>query len=523
MSNAIQLPLGNTTYTVERPVVFDVIRQLMRATSIPDDTPIFYAGEDGGLIQVGSDNSTLQPGDNRWPHSPHIELKAEFEAVQDLLLSTQPMGPSGSAAFHDPELDVIIRPTYTNYKVTLEVKYATSDQNAARKWRDLVRTYFSMGRTSFLHEVTYRYCIPEEILVILKSIHALRESIAGYGESLEQWLKKHLTYRMATEVNMDVTQKEVVICENQGRVQAFFDFEGDPPKEGKDSATGLWEIDFSYSFTYSKPVAVAFKYPTIIHQQLLDEKYCEDVSQDSFQERYARWALDSGVLSKSEPVIADLIYKANQGLDIPSFDKFIPKSILPTTVRVCTVLATMSPDNKRNMFRLDQLGDYQIKQEILDFIAESEHPFMTQLYGSILQVSLYQDDRIKPQTILRVGSDLSVYSTLDLPLRKTYRVRLSLVSDLNFLPAAAIHRLRNHPVAAELLIRAINQSINVAGNISGINKNKMGVRELAGIGLQQNGNDWTHTYPNGENIRGEGGLIWGLVQTLFVRTERTEP
>lgn len=535
MSVSFNLPLDDILQTVERPVVFDVIRKLQDAVQISSKTQIRFYGEDAKAMQYNSSITKDEHSDNLWPHTPNLTIEVEEDHDPDRLLCTTVKGGENPPIFLDKELDIAIKPVYSSSIVKIHFIYKAADKNEATRWRNEIRTRFSMLRDVFIHDVAYSYHLPEVYIAILKEIYRLRENVGGYGDTFEYWLTSHMTNKATLLTNQSGEHAFWAIAESQNRIQGQFDFEGMPEKPTREDEPNLWATSFTYVFRYDKPINSYMVYPVIIHQQVLSTKYRYDTSIKSYIHQRNQFSDSLKQIGHFEQDVRDMYHLSNRGLSLPSFDEFIPSTLPTCTVRVATVLACVSPEDKRSLFSLKELPDVHIKQAILDFLQAGEHRFITLPYGSIIQLHLYEDQRVQDQTKLAIDSNLNIVATQDLDLRKTYRVRISLVANLNFLSYDALKRLKANPNVARLLLTAINHSINTLGRSRDIRHNRLPRAQLNGLGLTYARDGWTivslldeQAYDtvgdeNRHDLRGNTGLLWGLVETLFIKTKPAQP
>ncbi len=523
MAVSLQLPLSNVLQTVERPVIFDVIRQLMELTQISSKTPIRFYGEDGQAAQFNSTITKDKESDNRWPHKENITISVEDDFNPDHLIAANARKGDAPMVFHDKDLDISIRPFYSTANVRISVTYKAVDKNEAERWRNDIRYRYSAMRELNMHTLTYSYHLNDVAVYILRELHRMREHVAGYGETFEKWFTQHLTNRATILSNQSGTRGIWAIAETQSRVQGIFDFAGAPEKASKEDEPNLWSTSFTYTFSYDKPIEIEMNYPLVVHQQLLDEKYRYNHKIKPYQELVTEFAQSLKGLGTFEDTTQLISRMGNRGLNIPSLDNFKPNTIQAGTVKVANVLTTISPEDKRYLFNLDDLGDYNLRQEVLTFLKESEYPYLAVPYGSIFQLSPYVGQTIRTQELLSVDDHLRVSGTVDFNLRHVYHVRLSMVANLYLLPESALRRLALYPQAAAQIINAINQAIQSLGYSKDIPYRFVPVDLVRSLGLDYDSLGRLVRVTGdtqGRGLHGAYGFQWGLVETLFVSPHR---
>ena len=455
----IVLPVPETNESVIRPIIFDVSRQLFKLTGLPDNTTIFYPGDLEKEMQPGS-SITKSHDINITPFSERVSIDIEENYEADRMLSSAVYRPENLFIFRDDRVETYIKPAYSSTEVTINFRYRAVDKPSATRWRDEIRTRTGMGRDTYLHTLTYHYLIPEEFLVILKEIHRMREAVAGYGQEYDSYFIENTTQRARQLTNMSGKQTAWGIAEKQMRVVGWFDFEGVPELGSKEDEADTWTISFSYKFKYDKPITCVMAYPLMIHNQLI--KYRPEEKEYRVEDYSKSYTLSAECFSKFERGNEVLTLSKRDGIAIPSFDEFIPASVVPDTVRVFTVMAGLDIINPTLLFSLKELGDYEFSPALLALL-KTEAPFMTQPLKSIFVINLYQNTGLSSHDSLQVDSNLNVYSTDVLSLRNYYHIRLSIVADLRQLSQSVLDRLRNSGLATIEIINSLDPTMSIRG------------------------------------------------------------
>ena len=500
----ITIPISDLLTTVERPVIFDVIRQVQDLTGISSKTQIRYYGEDAKAAQWNSTITKDASKHNLWPHVENLSIEVEDDYAVNRMLSIAVKQPEVPFVFIDEALGMYVKPVYSPQETTIRFKYVTKDRNQAVRWRNEIRTRTAMNRDINMHTVTYGWRFPDVYLDILKSIHTLREAIDGYGDTFERYFDDHTTDRMTTLTNLSATVAMLSVAETQTGIQGFFDFEGVPDKPEKGEEADVWTISFSYKFTYDKPINTVFNYPFLVHQQLIDEKYRFPINIDTVEQQWLSKPSSAQAFANFEISGKEARYRADQGLVIPNFDDFQPNSIPPSTLRVFTALTSITPQDKKTLLNLGELGDFNLDPDILDFIRTEEYTYMDRVYNSIFCLNLYSEQYLQQEICIRITPNLDVLSLVDLDLRKKYHLRLSMVADMTYLTPGAVSRLKKYPGVLDKIVRSINLALLNSSNQSDVG-NTLRDYDYYVLGFG----------------RGRPLVHGTLVQTLFITANRT--
>lgn len=425
----------------------DITRQLFELTGISDSTQILYPGDTARAKQPGSavDGNSTDPSFSSatTPFTSRMFVEVEEVEQADRLLATAVFGGENLPVFRDDRVETIIAPVYSTQEMVINFRYRAQDKTMGLRWRDEIRGKTPQLREQFLHDITYHYNLPPEYMVILEEIHRMREAVAPYGETFEQWFGMYSSQRVGQITTMAGSQPSWTVAETQTRVIGYFDFEGVPEKGEKDSEGDTWIISFAYKFRYDKPVGAAMSYPLMVHNQLI--KYRPDQPEnllDAKLRSYSQSGLNFRFFEQGNKLLG-----ISNGVAIPSFDEFIPSSVPLNTTRVFTALTSVSTDPAADPLVLFNLGDLgsqvSLDPAVLAFL-QGEVPYLTKLYASPFLVSLYRDTNLLPATKLTVDASLNVRSTEPLDLRHYYHVRFGLLDDLSLLTADAQARLRKN-------------------------------------------------------------------------------
>ena len=500
----VNIPISDTLETIERPIIYDIINRLCVLTGINTNTQIRFYG--AGTETAQQWNSSLNKNkelNNLYPLIDNLTIEVEENYDPNRMISIAVENPENPLIFLDEALGIYIKPVRSPTDVIVTFKYKARDRNVAMRWRNEIRTKTAKNREINMHDINYSWHLPETYIDALYTIWKLRNSIGSYNDTFETWFYKCASDQITIVSNLAGKGEILAIAEKQVGIQGLYDFEGVPDRPEKEGDVGMWVVSFTYKFKYDKPINTVFNYPLVVHQQLLPEPYRLQTPPYSLQAQWLRYSasgLDFSYFQADNQTIKAI---ANRGLDIPAFDTFYPGSILSYSLRIFSVLTNITPDNQTSLFNLSDLGDFNLDQDILDFIRLSEFSYITQTYQSILQLNLYEGTYIKDPSLITVDSTLNVSATTALDLRKVYHVRLSMVCNLSLLTSAAIARLKAYPIALAKIVSAINQSLPSIGNVS--NLNSLSKADLGLLGL-----------PGGINPNTFGATT---VQTLFVATK----
>lgn len=494
----ISVVLPEVDQSVSRPVIFDVIGQVLEICKISKDIEIYFPGPIGTMQVHGSDID----GDPNKDRDARFETnRIAFIEVEDTydpyaLATTAVTREEHIPVFEDIRLGVKIAPVYATSNVKINFKYRTNSKNEALRWMDDMRMRISMLRDVNLHKVTYHFALPEVINEVLINIWENRNSVDSYNDNLEEYIRSHMTERV-TKISDQVGKHcQMVIGETQTRIQGLFDYDAMPEKPERDDATGTWSVVFSYKFNYEKPIACNMRYPVMVHNELLKPEYINftDKSLDpsliekSFSKSlYAFNSFEMGTIMNS-------ITSHDPFIRIPDFDDYNLPQVPQGTGTVMLVLTSVDETDQKSLLNLNELGDIMMDPDIMTFIKEVEWPYICRQFQSVIHLTLYKNQYQKSSGNLVCDESLNITSLDALSLRDQHRVRIGLCVNLTLLPKDAMDRLRQYPKAFVKIIASMNEVLRLRPDFGSLgDKNHIGPLEFSDIYAIMTG----YSYNNG--------------------------
>lgn len=460
MTHAIDF-VPETYETITRPVVRNVIDQLTLLSTIARDIRVLFPGGVEVSHQIGSTVDLHQP-ENTFLSEGQLTVKVEENFVEDRVLTTAVTRRENEAIFRDTLLGVYIRPIYSFMELVMNFTYRAPNATLARRLRDALKIQRSQGRLENLHEINYSYGVPLHFFPIMKEIHTLRENVAGYGDTYEQWFGKHITQKATVATNMVGREPSIVVRELQNRVLGWYDFTVtvDEPQRGEGAETGAYEIGFTYRIQFDKPVAAVMNYPISIHNQLMPKEYLANNWGYSMRQRLSTPSWSRRLFDRFTMIFSD----DNLGVDgvrTPVYDDWRPRDIFPDTSSLINTMIQVDPTNPFDVIALDQLPGYIIDPDILAFM-QSEGPRMLRYNNSPINICLYENDRMVGDDGLTIDPDsnfLHLYAARPMDPRKVYHLRISMVNDLLAMPQDVQDNMRRNGVACIKMLAALEANL----------------------------------------------------------------
>jgi hypothetical protein len=459
----LSFPIQNTKKAIQEPVCYSVAEDLLKfiELKVPRKITLVEAGDTvnthGAAFNVDMLNIPLLDTEDR------LQIEYEYDTTLEDLTTVVAHRVEQPHIFYDPALNVFVKNIYIPEKIKLKFKYISQSKQAATNFYNEFMVRLAQLRGQYEHTVSLHYPIESNVFDIIRTIHSLREHKHGYGDSIGDYLSKCLTVK--ADIAFDSVGKDatLVIPERRARVLGLFNSRLFDKPEKNDS---VYITDFTYEFTYDKPVMQVIDYPIMVHNQLMPPKYTQyvlDLEEPEFKE-YRRTLSQLGFETFEQTNhIHRFLHKVGH-FNVPVFDQFIPTNNAPGTVTVATVLCSIEDDG-RTLLNLNELGDIAINQDLLDFMSDTEYRYMTTPYKSIFNLELYREKYVSSGGTLVCTPNLDVLGAKPLDPRRVNRVRFSICIDLSLLDRAAIERLAANRPAAKIITDNLCDLFLRGGNI----------------------------------------------------------
>jgi len=462
----ITCQIPDTYDAITRPITVGVVRSLTALMGLPDSLAMEYFGAAESQAQPGS-TLTPSPQENKFPFTGKITIECTESYLEDRLQGAVKQLDQ-TLYFNDPALQVHIRPVYVGTEITLSFRYRAESRMEAERWRDEFRKRTAEGRTLLLHELSYHHGVPPAYLVILSEIYRLREKVAPYGQTLQEWFRSCITDKVTTLTTQAGTEPIMVIGETQVGVQGAFEFVAQPEQGSKFEELAAWETGFDYRFQFDKVISAVMDYPLVIHNQIIGVKYRPTVPLYELANR-ARYPNRSRFLLDQYTPLYPATTDRLSGVRVPQFDDWLPRYVAPYTSSIYTALIGLDLTDPQDVISFLQLGDYTLDPAVQEFL-RGELPWLHLWGQSIFHMSLFRWGFPLEDGTITADAAFAVRAQYALNPRDHHHFRWAMINDLTVLSPAALERLRNAAPAALKILVGLLPSLYDALDPEGVNR-----------------------------------------------------
>lgn len=462
----VTFPLSSTEFSVFNSIYYKIIEDVANTVEIDQNAlTVLYKNLEYAKTD-NEDTLSIKSSDGK----PTTISKRRFvvrvnqEYDEDNLDTMATHQEEHFPIFMDHTTGVSIAPVYMQMDVELEFEYLSPSRTELGSMRDKIRMHLSRTRNIGHHEVEYTMLIPSPVEEFVADVHELRNRLIPKeldAYFLENSSKRvHLITDMVNEDNVKLGVKE-----KQVRIVGTYGFSPLPEKSETDNSNNSSKFSFTYKFSVTVPRHLVIRYPAMICNRLLPNKYLSFVEKARVKENHER---EVGVNYIGFSNYNFSIFEANKQLgrrvnielpiNVPSFDEFKTKQGHKGYGLVMSFLLEIDETDNRSLFNLKELGDYHIATKTLNWLEVGDYENITSPYESFMYLGLHQENKFFDGPVLTVDQELNVKSKVDLDLTKPVRVTIGLSIDMSMLANKVIESLNKDP---EMFLDFLNEHLEI--------------------------------------------------------------
>lgn len=348
--------------------------------------------------------------------------------------------------FRDAEIGVSIAPIYIVNNIEFSFEYMSPSKVDVDQIRDIIRMHLSRAMSVFTHDVEYTMIIPEFVENFIMDVHENKNRL--YPIPLVEYLRGYSTNRLLSITDMSNKGNNLLaIREKQLGVLGEFDFTAVPPDRNSDNSKNQHSFTFSYKVQMEIPKALSISFPIMICNEMMKDKYIDIIEEQTKRElsrkitKHPNVGRSATVMNNLETStiherMRDSIYPIN----IPIYDRFVDSTKVPGYSTIITVLCQVDEEDRKSLFNLRDLGDWEFPQFVLDYIDRNRRK-VVKMFEAFLYFGLEQRGKYMASDLLTIDNDLNVKSKVELELIRPVRVSVMSCIDLTYLTEEALKEL----------------------------------------------------------------------------------
>lgn len=453
----ISYPIPDIYANITRPVAMAVVRSIIGVSGIPEDTFIEYAGEQAGiptwrttLNQMEFDKTLTARG---FLFSK-VKVAYEEEPNSDAILPTAYHYLDNTVNWADPDLGILLTTQREKVRARLSFTYRCSDSNEAQSWINGMQKKLNAHFVDETFQASFRYVLPRVLFKFLRVFHEMREAQAGYGDAFEDYFRAHVVSDYSVIATLAGTEPMLGFRETELDILGNFEFDAVPKEERLDNGNAS-EITFSFRYSYERPVEYMMQYPLVIHNQVVSplwrpttrpyETADQEGQASASMKRYWKIFKNMSLWQKN----------VGRGNIIPSYDEWLPKTIVKDTANLVQFLIKVDPANPRMVLDLQNLGESAFDPLLIAYM-KATHQYLTKRTGSGVNITIYANERMMDPRNVLIDENLVIQTQTDMDLRTVYHVRVSLFTQLMAMQPFAADFLKHNPQYLNMLIDGLD-------------------------------------------------------------------
>lgn len=443
--------IQNMLYGIEesfvRPSILCVLKDVKRTLCLNPDI-YMQISQDDGIKKKVNNLGELRGNNNNKEEWLYVEW--EEESIDSKTLSTLPINPEYKPIWEDKDIHANCRVMYQARRLNIKCKYRTISKSSALSVANLFRIMTSNDNHTHKHNLEYFYHIGHTVSDLLKEISHLKNLREAEEDklTLEEYLKSTMDIRvdLAHTHDGNGNKSEIICRERQNGVIGFFSNDVYNVTPEYDDEYNQYSIDFDYSILYDKPISILSKFPILIYNSIIDEKFREvdrpdDVHPHADYGRSLYYAYNAVTPRKTLKPLANFDF-----LRIPKDDNPILPKPPRFITRLFSVIVVVDDNDKHELFNLDDIPGIKFKDDVKDFII-SEGEYVGTLLNSIFYIELYEDfNKISTNKII-VDENGNLRTTEEMNIKKTYRVMFNILINIDMLAPKHSRRINKYLTA----------------------------------------------------------------------------
>lgn len=433
------LAVGETHNELKRQTIYSIVETIIELCELPKEIPVLYLGDSPQPLQTGSAADTIGVALPKFGNASLLQISVDEAYQEDKVLTTPVLEDDTVAIFKDPDLDVMLRPIYGTSELNITISARFQDKPLATRWLNTIKNRVSAGRATNIHSIIYSYSIPDEVLLLMSEIHAYREHVAPYGETLQQWMQQWISPHATSLTNQSGNEFLLAFSERQVGIQGWFDFSSVPQKAEYQESNGNWLAQFTYRIDYDRVSGIFVRWPLLIHNQVIG---------NNFRPTATPYQLESEVRTPSASRHLYDYFTAYtncpgnpfNGISIPFFDDWLPANTYPYTTMVIRLMLAFKPDALTTIGNIRELDETFFHPLAIPYM-EANSQWLTEFGESPIYIAMYEGNSAMGDSVIQIDSNLVLSAVNPVNIRKQYHIIVYLYHELDTLTRAAKERL----------------------------------------------------------------------------------
>lgn len=462
---AVNWELREVQKNITRPVVDTVVRNYFELLGLGgSEIEVRHKG-DAEAISVPGSTIDKKGHIVRLSTDEFLDVEYEEEYDENAVRSTPITRIESPFIFKDPTTGLMVCPVRQELKSTITLRINCADKQRVGILLRKYKTLISRDVDQLSHKLSYSYDVPPPILSCLIDIYKLRENIAGYMDSFDDWFNNNFVPNKVTAYTFDGKNPVCKIAESSVRAVTFFEGGDEVPKKEKNDDAGGWYAEIRLGFYWQRVESMTIYYPIMVHNQIIPTQYLRiDPEKSLFGGQYddplyhhyptngynepGRGGRRTDLLSRFTYAHRGVYEKMTfKGVNDPVYDEWLgpvdggPYNGYSTFIRQLVVKDFNDPTY---LHTLGSFWNYELSEHALAYILDTKDT-INKSTDNVFSVTAYNGEKITNQIQLKIDDDNNIHFRRDVGDRETMHLIYSICTDPSILTDNCLERLGCHP------------------------------------------------------------------------------
>lgn len=448
------ITMPDSALTVRRRVNKSIVDQLIYFTNFPKHAVIVHSSENDDqpkrLSKDGKEELRTQYTDLVYVNP---EENYSEDAINESLFRVGVSDP----IYNDPSLGFKVWPCYTDFEVTLTLKFRAGSRTMLETWAKALMLRQKVKPLVYMFDITYDFPIPELISDFAEHLYEKRQAVEPYNQTKEEYLDSIRMKGLSVRANENDSFQIDTLMETQRGIVGGFDssfaFNNVGAKEAKN------ELTANLSFKYKIPTSFRVEFPYIVHNQMIDSKYMDLWLRVNTKREPASRESEQRIVRDNIPHHDSVRNYARIGVPRPfDFDPYLPEVTYPETKSIYITPVQVDVNNPKSVMNIKTDTDNLLQEAVADYIIANPEISMEYLKSPYL-IELIGINEKEFSIPINVDSEGNVNALSDLSPRNRHYLHVKALTNFARLADETVNKLLKNPLEAVQAFSALKPGI----------------------------------------------------------------
>jgi len=350
---------------------------------------------------------------------PTLLTTYEIHEDEDLRLGLSMRQQRNYPIIADSSTGLIAMPIYRFMKIEVKFSYIGQSKVKVQRMVNRLQSFYNAGGYSLSHNLEYSYLLPGSLVNLIGNIARLKEV------SFEDFIKTASNLEFDNAIKRGSDYKVPAF---RGVYENIFGYIEENPSElviEKNSDTS-YTMEFSYHLTVKEPYALSIKYPILVNNKRIDDKWLpnEKIAVMTNKDKVELMDINKVIKEYNNVVPPGAIAHK-----VPDYDNFFPVEYINNTSKfgLISILLEVDENNPKFLFSLDNLRYIGVPDYMIEYCKTTNDRELFSPGKAALIFDLFEIDNIKNHGLHLEG--YNVIADVPLSIDKTYHIVISVILD----------------------------------------------------------------------------------------------